>query len=1132
MKFKISILVLILLAWFNGFAQFPGPGSNWYFGYQAGLSWNTLQTNGDPMYLMDGQMITNDGVAAVSDLLGNLLFYTDGILVWDASHQVMSNSATTSAGGSLTGHFSSTQSAVIAPKPMDGNTFYIFTVDANLGTNGLAYSRVDMTANGGLGDIVLSEKNIPLFNPATEKITIVQHANFVNIWVITHKWNSNQFNVYLVNTSGVQASTPVISNVGLVHTGSADNAKGYLKASPDGSKVALGIYAMDKWELFDFNKTTGQLSNPVTLTHSSNDHSYGVEFSPDGHYLYGSEAAGSDIHQWDVSLTNPTAIITSHQVVGSCSVTFGGALQLAPDGKIYLARPNQKYLGRINSPNMSGLACNYVDQAILLGPSTALAKTSTKGLPYCINSSFFLQAEFGHETNCESDTVWFYIPNPQGLDMAYWNFDWPSTNPADHAQSSNDSIFFVYNAAGVYTVRLITERDQILDTVFNTVYFAQTPQVNLGADVTLCEDETLYFDLSFNDSLAVDGSCDYFWQAVLSTQTFYDSTATYLIDKPGTYTVTVSSDSICGSVTDQFQVSYNNLVASLGIDITSGLCVGNIHTLDATYSNTAYGTSEYTWNTGSTAASINVGSTGIYSVTIVNGSCTDIDSIYVEFDNPIVPPLGPDKFICNGSTVALNAANAGANYAWSDGTFNQTLMASQPGAYSVTITNDCGSLVDNIVLTALDIPDVDLGDDITICDGSPANLDAYVANSTYLWSTGSVLQQIPIFTGGNYSVTVTNECGSNTDEIFVFADTPLPNSYLGGDTIVCSGFVLDCGYPNLEYYWSNNETTQAITITQSDVYSLEATNACGSYTDDISIDIIELNLDLGGDTVLCPGSSLTLDAQNPGSEYNWSNLATSQTIQINQPGTVWVQVTNECETKSDTLQVTEYNINLDIGNDTTFCEGDVLILDAQHPGASYLWSTSQTSQTIEALQTGLYALTVSHYCGNLTDEINVTVNPSPIINFGADTLLIIGGQPIVLNPNATGTSYLWSDGTSGATATAPVPNTYSVTITNEYGCTGMGSVKVMYQIGIEESSIEDQITLYPNPVQHKLFISTGDLRTEEIRIYNSIGSLISQIKNAEGTIEVNTSNFSEGIYFVKIRTKDNELLIKPFSVVR
>jgi hypothetical protein len=107
-----------------------------------------------------------------------------------------------------------------------------------------------------------------------------------------------------------------------------------------------------------------------------------------------------------------------------------------------------------------------------------------------------------------------------------------------------------------------------------------------------------------------------------------------------------------------------------------------------------------------------------------------------------------------------------------------------------------------------------------------------------------------------------------------------------------------------------------------------------------------------------------------------------------------------------------------------------------------------------------------------------------------------------------------------------------VTITNEYGCTGEGSVVVLYQIGIEEPGFEDQISLYPNPVQHKLFISTGNLRTEDILIYNSIGSLISQLKPAEGPVELNTQNLSEGIYFVKILTKDNELAIKSFSVVR
>lgn len=1133
MKSKISTLLFTFLLFAStiSWGQFLGEGSNWYFGGYAGCTWVQLQPNGDPMYLMNGALTTNEGVATISDGNGVLLFYTDGIKVWNALHQVMPNSLASSAGGTLTGNSSSTQSGVIVPKPLDANTYYIFSVDANLGSGGLAYSRVDMLANSGTGDVALAEKNVPLFNPSTEKITAVSHSNGLDIWVITHTWQSNQFNVYKVTSAGVQLTTPVISNIGSTHTGGSDWTRGYMKASPSGTMVCLGIEGADFWELFQFNNATGQLSNPVNLAYTENNDCYGVEFSADEHFLYGSERWGLELNQWDVSSYVPATITASRQIVATLGSLNGGSLQLAPDQKIYLARDGTKYLGRINEPTLAGTLCAYVDNAVLLGPDLATAKDSNEGLPTFI-ATFFQPAQFTFTTDCENDTVFFFIPNPAGLDNAYWNFDYPTTNPSFHYTSNADTIYFIYPAGGVYTVELITQRDNLYDTVYADVYFSQLPEVNLGPDVTLCDNEILTFDLSYNNVFAIDGIADYFWEAALATQTFYDSTATYLIDKPGTYTATVYVDSICGSVSDVLNVEYNNMVASLGVNITTGLCVGNMQVLDATYSNTTYGPSQYTWSTGSHQPTINVYSTGTYAVTIVNGLCTDVDSIYVQFDNPLVVPLGADKNLCDGSLLTLNAQNPGANYAWSTGMLTQTIEVDLPGAYSVTITNDCGVLIDTIILSPLDIPAVDIGPDITICEGSPGILDATVPNCTYVWSNGQMLNQIAVTSGGSYSVTVSNECGDNFDDVYVYADQELLNLDIGNDTAVCSGFVLDCGYPNMEYYWSNNQSTQQIVITQSDDYGVDITNACGTYSDFIHIDVIEMDVDLGGDKVLCPGSSLELDALNPGSVYLWSNGFNTQTTEITAPGVYWVQVSNICETQTDSIYVSEYDMNLDLGNDTAFCANGSIILDAQHPGATYSWSTGATTQTIQAIQTGLYALTVSHFCGNLTDAIDVVVNPSPVVNFSADTMYIAGGVPIVLDPNATGISYEWSTGTTDSTYTASVPGTYIVTVTNEFGCTGTDKVVVMYRVGVDEVSIADQILLYPNPVQNKLYIAMDNLRIEEIRIYSSIGSLISQVTDIDGMVEVDTQYLSEGIYFVKILTKDNELAIKSFSVIR
>jgi len=123
----------------------------WYFGHNAGLDFN----GGDPVALNDGALFTDEGVATISDYNGNLLFYTDGKVVWNKNHQIMPN------GTGLLGHASSTQSAVIVPQPSNSDLYYIFTVDYTASSGGMAYSVVDMDLENGLGN-VSNVKNVPL----------------------------------------------------------------------------------------------------------------------------------------------------------------------------------------------------------------------------------------------------------------------------------------------------------------------------------------------------------------------------------------------------------------------------------------------------------------------------------------------------------------------------------------------------------------------------------------------------------------------------------------------------------------------------------------------------------------------------------------------------------------------------------------------------------------------------------------------------------------------------------------------------------------------------------------------------------------------------------------------------------
>lgn len=200
--------------------------------------------------------------------------YTDGSTVWNANHTVMLN------GSGLNGNSSSTQSALVIPRPGSANIYYIFTVQNNAGPNGLQYSEVDMTLDGGLG-AVTSIKNVPLVAPCSEKISAIKSSNGTFIWVISHEWNTDNIIAFEVGSSGV-GITPVVSPIGFVIGGPDVNAIGQMKVSPDGSKLAMAVEgSLEMVWLFDFDTATAQATNPKLIYNQADSaRVYGIEFSP------------------------------------------------------------------------------------------------------------------------------------------------------------------------------------------------------------------------------------------------------------------------------------------------------------------------------------------------------------------------------------------------------------------------------------------------------------------------------------------------------------------------------------------------------------------------------------------------------------------------------------------------------------------------------------------------------------------------------------------------------------------------------------------------------------------------------------------------------------------------------------
>ncbi|NEM98014.1 WD40 repeat domain-containing protein [Pontibacter burrus] len=347
-------------------AQAQGEQHNWYFGKGAGITFN-----GDSAVAVgNGRLFTEEGSASISDKDGNLLFYTNGITVWNRNHKVMPN------GNGLLGGNSSTQSALIVPKPGSATIYYIFTTAIQAQSDGLRYSILDMSKDIGNGDLVF--KNTFMISPATEKLTAVRHSNGKDWWVIAHRWNSNAYMSFLVSEAGV-ATQPVLSNAGTVHGGPNRKAIGYLKPSPDGNRLAAALWNDDSnFELLTFDRSTGKVSNPILFKGFTE--AYGIAFSPDGTKLYGSvkdkKTGKGQVIQFDLRAGTPDAINKSATVVARSGSPVIGALQLGPDGRIYVARKDNLHLGVILNPNAAAENVIYRDNGIKLA-----GRRSDLGLP-------------------------------------------------------------------------------------------------------------------------------------------------------------------------------------------------------------------------------------------------------------------------------------------------------------------------------------------------------------------------------------------------------------------------------------------------------------------------------------------------------------------------------------------------------------------------------------------------------------------------------------------------------------------------------------------------------------------------------------------------------------------------------
>lgn len=606
-------------------------------------------------------------------------------------------------------------------------------------------------------------------------------------------------------------------------------------------------------------------------------------------------------------------------------------------------------------------------------------------------------------------------------------------------------------SAGNYTVTFVDQNACVF--VYSTSVGEAplfTPTVTADGPTTFCAGDSVVLTATTGNT--------YLWSTGATTQSITVFTS-------GVYSVHVETDEGCEGDSDPVQVTVNpNPTPTVNPIGPTTFCQGGSVTL------TTGSYASYLWSTGETTQSINVSTSGTYSVTVTNGNgCSGASGSITITVNPLPTPTidadGPLTF-CQGDNVVLTANTGAAAYQWSNGANTQSITVTTAGTFTVTITdqNGCMGTSDPVTTNVNSNPTPTVTPDgpTIFCDGDSVVLTASAASS-YLWSTGATTQSITVFTSGSYSVTVTdaNGCvGTSAPTTVTVNSNPTPVITASGDLEFCDGdSVVLTSSMATSYLWSTGATTQSITVFTSGDYYVTATlgTGCSGTSDTTQVTVFsnpEPTVTASGPTEFCAGGSVQLTS-SPGNSYLWNTGATSQTITVSSSGQRWVTVTNVngCSGVSDTVDVVvNPNPTPTITPDgpLEFCAGDSVTLAAS-AASGYLWSTGATTQSIVVYTSGSYSVTVTdaNGCNGTSAPVTVVVNQLPIsFIFPTGPTTFCEGDSVSLVARES-FGYLWSNGDTVQVITVSTSGTYSVVNIDENGC--------------QNESNEIIVTVNPNP---------------------------------------------------------------------
>ena len=722
MKSFYTLLTLVLLPIFS-FSQ--KENNFWIFGNKLGINFNLATPS-----ILSSSIESYETCASVSDTSGKLLFYSNGLTVWDNTHNPMPNGTGLlgcdgglGLGGSLKG--SASLGAAIAPILGNPDLYYLFTLQEQelfsvtppSYKGELRYSIIDMKLNGGKGDIISGKKNILLDSGMSERMTIVKAD--CGVWLVTIHNDKNTFYSYKIDSKD-SIHKRVVSDFSTT-TSPRQYMVGHIKSSPDGTKIACATNGKNTVELFDFDKSTGKLSS-LKLIESGRPGAYSVEFSEDNSKLYTVGFSGF-IAQYDLSLLPSVSAVTASQYILDVVNRFT-SLRLAPNGKIYTHGYPMNEISVIDKPNLSGAACSLILDVSALR-STGFTPYSNFG-----NKTVAIEYIKGSTkidtTICDTNK-WVIVGSP--LNSGYlWN-------------DGDTSRIKTLSASGTYWRKANNKCIIIADTFI--VNFIPKTIITTKLDTTLCQGMSISFGIDNTQKKVL-------WNDL-------DTSHNKTISSSGIYYC--RSEKECSIFLDTFKVTVKNIDTTQYLHDTVSCFVSQIEIASPIIAK------NYLWNDASTNQSTTINNGALKWVYAINPQNCSVRIDSFKLTSILFESNIHDTILCKDEEIIFDASNAFATaYKWHNGSSNSIFRTKSEGQYWVRISVGVCTLTDSILVVSKEL-NLNIGDDKAICKGETLLLETKIANAFYKWNNGEKTASLLIKEKGNYSVTVSKDGCTETDDI-------------------------------------------------------------------------------------------------------------------------------------------------------------------------------------------------------------------------------------------------------------------------------------------------------------------------------------------------------------------------------